>query len=183
MSWQARDKKVFTETTGVKSHEAKFPGYKKNDPAPSKQIFVLGDEDNVRQGYMNHFVFKRFILKWFFSRVSALDVLILCWSNILAGLGSRDKLLVKPRTRDRMVESSNPGRSGGIIFFSRVNFVCWLLFGVRSTSMLRQWHVKDPGHSAKSAGGKLHLHTHTPLTRRSRNGLTMLLSRHSVGTS
>ena len=160
MSWQARDKKVFTETTGVKSHEAKFPGYKKNDPAPSKQIFVLGDEDNVRQGYMNHFVFKSFILKWFFSRVSALDVLILCWSNILAGLGSRDKLLVKPRTRDRMVESSNPGRSGGIIFFSRVNFVCWLLFGVRSTSMLRQWHVKDPGHSAKSAGGKLHLHTH-----------------------
>ena len=95
--------------------------------------------------------------------------LILCWSNILAGLGSRDKLLVKRRTRDRMVESSNPGRSGGIIFFSRVNFVCWLLFGVRSTSMLRQWHVKDPGRSAKSAGGRLQVNTHTTLTQRSRS--------------
>ena len=41
---------------------------------------------------------------------------------------------------------------------------------------------KDPGHSAKSAGGRLHLKTHTPLTQRSRSGLTMPLSRHSVGT-
>ena len=37
--------------------------------------------------------------------------------------------------------------------------MCWLLFGVRSTPVLRQWHVKDPGHSAKSAGGRLHLKT------------------------
>ena len=28
------------------------------------------------------------------------------------------------RTRDRKVASSNPGRSGVKIFFSRVNFVC-----------------------------------------------------------
>ena len=48
--------------------------------------------------------------------------------------------------------------------------------------MLPQWHVKDPSHSAKSAGGRLHLNTHTPLTQRSRSGLTMLLSRHCVGT-
>ena len=46
--------------------------------------------------------------------------------------------------------------------------------------VLPQWHVKDPGHSAKLAGGMLHLHTHTPLTLRSRSGLTMLF-RHSVG--
>ena len=57
-----------------------------------------------------------------------------------------------------------------------------LLFGVRSTPVLLQWHVKDPGHSAKSAGGRLHLNTHTPMTQRSRCGLIMLLSRHSVGT-
>ena len=31
--------------------------------------------------------------------------------------------------------------------------------------MLLQWHVKDLGHSAKSAGGRLHLNTHTPLTQ------------------
>ena len=53
------------------------------------------------------------------------------------------------RSRDRKVASSNPGRSSRRIFFSRVNFVCWLLFGVRSTPVLPQWHVKDPGHSAK----------------------------------
>ena len=34
--------------------------------------------------------------------------------------------------------------------------------------VLPQWQVKDPGHSAKSAGGKLHLNTHKPLTQRSR---------------
>ena len=40
---------------------------------------------------------------------------------------------------------------------------------------------KDPGHSAKSAGGRLYLNTHTHLTKRGRSGLTMPLSRHRVG--
>ena len=48
--------------------------------------------------------------------------------------------------------------------------------------MLPQWHVKEPGHSAKSAGGRLHLNTHTLLTQLSQSGLTMPLSRYSVGT-
>ena len=30
---------------------------------------------------------------------------------------------------------------------------------------LLQWHVKDPGHSAKSAGGRLHLNMCIPLTQ------------------
>ena len=60
--------------------------------------------------------------------------------------------------------------------------LCADLFGVRSTPVLPQWHVKDPGHSAKSAGGRLHLNTHTPLTQRSGSGLNMPLPRHSVGT-
>ena len=42
------------------------------------------------------------------------------------------------RTRDRKIASSNPGRNGGRIVFSRVNLVCWLLFGVRSTPVLPQ---------------------------------------------
>ena len=41
-------------------------------------------------------------------------------------------------------------------------------------------HVKDPSHCAKSAGGRLHLNTHTTLTRRGRKGLTTPLSRHSL---
>ena len=73
-------------------------------------------------------------------------------------------------------------RNGGRIFFSRVNFVCSLFFGVCSTPVLPQWHVKDPRHSAESAGGRLHLNMHTPLTHWSRSRLTMPLSMHSVGT-
>ena len=83
---------------------------------------------------------------------------------------------------DWKVVSSNPWRSSRRIFFSRVNFVGWLLFSVCSTLMLLQWRVKDPGHSPKSAGVRLHLSTHTPFTQRRWSGLTMLLSRHSVGT-
>ena len=45
--------------------------------------------------------------------------------------------------------------------------------------MLPQWHVKDPGRSARIAGGRLHLNTLAPLTQRSRIGLT---KRHSLGT-
>ena len=60
------------------------------------------------------------------------------------------------------------------MFYSRVNFVCGLLFSVHSTPVLLQWHIKDPGHSAKSAGGRLYLNTHTPLTQQSPSGLTML---------
>ena len=33
-------------------------------------------------------------------------------------------------------------------------------FGIRFTFVLLQQHVKDPGHSAKSAGGRLQLNTH-----------------------
>ena len=79
------------------------------------------------------------------------------------------------------VASSSPGRSGGRIFFSRVNFLCSSSFGVRSTPVLQQWHVKDPGYSAKSAGGRLHLHTQTPLTKWKLE-LADCAVRHSVET-
>ena len=36
--------------------------------------------------------------------------------------------------------------------------------------VLPQWHEKDPGHSANSAGGRLHINAHTLLTQRSRSG-------------
>ena len=74
-----------------------------------------------------------------------------------------------------------PAGAAGRIFISRVQCLYRLLFGVRSIPVLPQWQVKDPGHSAKRAGGRLHLNTPTSLTHRSRSGLT-LLSRHSVET-
>ena len=49
--------------------------------------------------------------------------------------------------------------------------------------MLLMLHLKDPGHSVKSACGRLHINRLTPLTQRSWSGLTMLQSRLSVGTS
>ena len=50
--------------------------------------------------------------------------------------GSRDSLSVECWTCDRMVASSDPSRNGWKIFFSTVNFVCWLLFSVHSMPML-----------------------------------------------
>ena len=75
---------------------------------------------------------------------------------------SQDSSLVEHRTRDQnrqKVASSNPGTSSRRIFSSRVNFLCWLLFGIRCNPVLPQWQVKNSGHSAKSAGGRLHLNT------------------------
>ena len=49
-------------------------------------------------------------------------------------------------------------------FSSPESTLCADLFGVRSTPVLPQWHVRDPGHSVKSAGGRLNRHMHTRLT-------------------
>ena len=54
------------------------------------------------------------------------------------------------------------------------------ILSVLSTPALPQWHVKDLGHSAKTAGGRLHLNT---ITQQSRSGLTVPLSRHNMGNS
>ena len=67
---------------------------------------------------------------------------------------------VEHQTHDCKVTSSIPDRSRLRFFLSRVNFLCWLLFGAHSTSGLPQWHVKDPGHSAKRASGSLHQNIH-----------------------
>lgn len=40
--------------------------------------------------------------------------------------------------------------------------------------MLPEWNIKDSSHSARSAGGRIHLDRHDPLTKRNQNGLTML---------
>ena len=52
------------------------------------------------------------------------------------------------------------------------------LFHPHVTAVVR----KDTGNSYKSAGVRLHLNTHTPLTQRSRSRLTTPLFRHSVGS-
>ena len=95
--------------------------------------------------------------------VSNVQLLSLVFKNYVSM--NRDGLLVECQTHDWKFASSNPGRSGGRIFFSRVNFLCWLLFGVRSTPVLPWLHVKDPGHSAKSAVSRLDINTHASFTQ------------------
>ena len=108
-----------------------------------------------------------------------LYVFICC---MLLKWGARIACWLECWTHDWKVVSLNPRKSGRRMFFPRVKFVCWLLFVVRSIPVLLQWHVKDSGHSARSAGGRLHLNMHTPMTPWSRSGPTMPLSRRSVGT-
>ena len=50
------------------------------------------------------------------------------WSLIKLLRGAGIAQWLECRTRDRKVAGSNPCWSGGRIFFSRVNFLCWLLF-------------------------------------------------------
>ena len=102
------------------------------------------------------------------------------WKCSLFIYGSWDSV-IEHRTHDWKLVNSILAGAVGEIFSSRVNFVCWLLFGIRSIPLLPQWHVKDPSHSAKNAGGRLHLNTHTPLTQRSRSGLTMPYRRTNPG--
>ena len=84
---------------------------------------------------------------------------------LIDSAGAGIALWLERRTRDRTVAGSSPGRSGGSFFFfstTRSTFCADSYFGIYFTPMLPQSYVKDPGHSAKSAGGRLQLNTHAP---------------------
>ena len=51
---------------------------------------------------------------------------VVCWACRVRGAGIAQWL--ERRTRDWKVAGSNPCWNGGRIFFSRVDFLCWLLF-------------------------------------------------------
>ena len=55
-----------------------------------------------------------------------------------------------------------PARAAGEFSSPGSTFCADSYFGIRSTPVLPQQHVKDPGHSAKSADGRLQLNTHAP---------------------
>ena len=76
--------------------------------------------------------------------------------------GGGDSSWLERRTRDWKVAGSNPCRNGGRIFFSRVDFLCWLLLQYLFHPCFTAVACKRTGHSAKSAGGRLQLNTHTP---------------------
>ena len=61
-------------------------------------------------------------------------------------------LLVISKLRNRIAEDGTTD----VGYMSKIN--CYYV------PVLPQWHVKDPGHSANSVGGRLHVNKHTPLT-------------------
>ena len=67
-----------------------------------------------------------------------------------------------------MIEGSRvriPAGTAGEFSSPGSTFCADSCFGVRSTPVLPQWHVENPGHSAGGAGGRLQLGTHTPYVR------------------
>ncbi len=79
----------------------------------------------------------------------------LCTFGDICYPGSGDSSVVRASDFNRKVAGSNPCWSGGRIFFSRVNFLCWLLFRYpfhprvttvarkrpRSSCQKRRWQV------------------------------------------
>ena len=62
----------------------------------------------------------------------------------------------------QLVIDLSPGRSGGRIFSSRANLLCWHLFWYLSHLCVTAAAHRRRSHSAKSAGGRLQLSTHAP---------------------
>ena len=90
---------------------------------------------------------------------------ICCWCNVSLCVhfdGAGIAQWLERRTRIWTVACSNPCWNGRRIFFSTVDFLCWLLFRYpfhpRVTAVAR----KNPGHPAKNAGSRLQLNTHAP---------------------
>ena len=83
---------------------------------------------------------------------------------------------------ERLGVESRQEQQENVLFQSQLCVLTLIRCPFHLWPLLPQWHVKDPGHSARSAGGRLHLNLHTPLTQQSQSGMTLPLSRHSVET-
>ena len=75
--------------------------------------------------------------------------------------------LVEQQTCEQRVVGSVPSGSGGRFFFSRVIFLCWLLFHVCSTSafVTTVAHKRPWSFCQKSAGGRLRINRHAHFTQ------------------
>ena len=69
----------------------------------------------------------------------------------------RDTSVVKRWTRDRKVSGTSPGRSGREFSSPGSTLCADSYLGIRSTPVLPQQYVKDPGHSSKRTGGRSQL--------------------------
>ena len=60
------------------------------------------------------------------------------------------------------VAGSIPAEAGRVLSYPGSTFCADSYFSIHATQVLLQFHVKARSHSAKSAGGRLELNTHTP---------------------
>ena len=81
-------------------------------------------------------------------------------ANMGGGGGAGIAQWLEHRTRDQKVAGSNPCRSSGRIFFSRVNFLCWLLFRYLFHPCVTAVARKRPRSLCQKC--RLQLNTHTP---------------------
>ena len=58
-----------------------------------------------------------------------------------------------------------PAEAAGEFSSPELTLCAGSYFSVRSTPLLQQWHVIDAGHAVESAVSRLHLKTHTLLTK------------------
>ena len=93
-------------------------------------------------------------LWWYFSCI----FLVVSHGHWGAGIAQ----WLERRTRHQKVAGSKPCKSSRRISFSRVTFLCWLLLLYPFHPHVTTVAYKDPGHSAKSAVGRLQLNTHAP---------------------
>ena len=92
-----------------------------------------------RQHFIMYFIDVRVAVSWLYGYLLCMLVFYCCietgcfvrcyWSlEGLCNSGSGIAQWLERRTRDWKVAGSNHCRSGGRVFLSRVNFLCWLLF-------------------------------------------------------
>ena len=111
-----------------------FPPLK--DTSGSKHWFYFSEKDNELHNRTDGFNFVaihfRFsLLRWTLSNNAhgrSISFFATQIQNFFATWRVWIAQWLERRTRDRNVAGSNPWRCGRRIFFSRVNFLCWLLF-------------------------------------------------------
>ena len=79
----------------------------------------------------------------------------------------------------RMLPPPPPARPRCVLI-DTVSHSVLLIF--RTTPVLPEWHVKDPGHSIKSTGGRLHLNNAYTLNPSKPEWADYAVFQHSVGT-
>ena len=104
------------------------------------------------------------IVAWRWAIENGRNALLSCadvqWTDREGAHRAGIALWLERRTRDQKVASSNPGRSSGRIFFSRISFLCWLtLISVSVPPHVTAVARKRPRSFCQKCSGRLQINT------------------------